>query len=341
MKEKFFNANFPKSADGRVFHVGIKRGEIANRIITVGDLNRAKLFLRLLDSDTPIFQRESHRGFITITGKYKGVPISIVGIGMGLSMMDFFVRETRAVIDGTMIIIRLGTCGSIGNANSGDVVISEGSFAVTRNYNYPIFENKKIIQDYETKTKEQPYNISKVFYGDKEICSLIRKQLIISGIPGSQIVQGLNATSDSFYSSQGRYDENFEDYNKGLIESIRTKYPEAESFEMETFMLYYLAKCSTDAPYRKVSNELKKEGKQKTKISNDTLTTQKGFNSRNSIRAAAIMIVILNRNKNEMIDPDKVNYLERTVGEAVLKGLLEIELDEEHIGDDCVWNLKV
>ncbi|RIB01629.1 nucleoside phosphorylase domain-containing protein [Gigaspora rosea] len=291
MNEKFFNANFPKSADGRVSHIGIKRGEIANRIITVGDLNRAKLFLKLLDSDTAIFQRQSHRGFLTITGKYKGVPISIVGIGMGLSMMDFFVREARAIIDGTMIIIRIGTSGAIGKSNPGDVIISEGSFAVTRNYDYPIFENKMIIQDYEIKTKEQPYNMSKVFYGDKEICNLIRKQLINSGIPNSQVIQGLNASCDSFYSSQGRHDENFEDYNKGLIESIRTKYPEeVESLEMETFMLYYLAKCSTDAPYRsqhKVSNELKKDGDQKIKTSNNTLMTKKGFNSRNSIRAAA------------------------------------------------------
>ncbi|CAG8542297.1 13686_t:CDS:2 [Gigaspora margarita] len=342
MNEKFFNANFPKSADGRVSHIGIKRGEIANRIITVGDLNRAKLFLKLLDSDTAIFQRQSHRGFLTITGKYKGVPISIVGIGMGSPMMDFFVREARAIIDGTMIIIRVGTCGGIGKSNSGDVIISKGSFAVTRNYDYPIFENKMIVQDYEVKTKERPYNISKVFYGDEEICNLIQKQLINSGIPNSQIIQGLNATCDSFYSSQGRHDENFEDYNNGLIETIRTKYPEeAESLEMETFMLYYLAKCSTDAPYRsqhKVSNELKKDGEQKIKTSNNT---QKGFTSRNSIRAAATMIAISNRKTNETIDPDKLNYLERTVGEAVLKVLLEIGLDEEHIGDDCVWNLKV
>ncbi|RIB13356.1 nucleoside phosphorylase domain-containing protein [Gigaspora rosea] len=350
MSEKFFNANFPKSADGRVSHIGIKRGEIANRIITVGDLDRAKLFLKLLDSDTAIFQRQSHRGFLTITGKYKGVPVSIVGIGMGLSMMDFFVREARAIIDGTMIIIRVGTCGTIGKSNPGDVIISEGSFAVTRNYDYPIFENKMIMQDYEIKTKERPYNMSKVFYGDEEICNLvitfffakkkknsyysfltnnvisyslkIRKQLINSGIPNSQVIQGLNATCDSFYSSQGRHDENFEDYNKGLIESIRTKYPEeTESLEMETFMLYYLAKCSTDAPYR---------SQHKVR-----------FNSRNSIRAAATMIGIFNRKTNETIDPDKLNYLERTVGEAVLKVLLEIGLDEEHIGDDCVWNLKV
>ncbi|CAG8598652.1 24469_t:CDS:2 [Cetraspora pellucida] len=310
------NANFPKTVEGQVFHVGIKRGEM-------GDLSRAKLLSRWLDADTPIFQRESRRGFLTITGKYKGVPVSIVGIGMGLSMMDFFVREARAVVDGSMIIIRFGTCGTIGKATAGDVVIPEGSFVVTKNYDYPIFENKEIaVQDYEIKTKEQPYNISKVIYGDKEIRGLIQKQLLNSGIPQNQIFQGLNATCDSFYSSQGRLDKNFVDHNKELFKSICTKYPDAESLEMETFMLFYLAKCSTDAPYRfqrKANNE-----------------------QRNSIRAAATAVVISNRKTNEFVDPDRLDDLVKIVGEAVLKVLLEIELDEVHFEDDeCVWNSKI
>ncbi|CAG8611719.1 4465_t:CDS:2, partial [Racocetra fulgida] len=301
--KKLLNANFPKTAEGQVYHVGIKRGEM-------GDLNRAKLFSRWLDADTPIFQRESHRGFLTITGKYKGVPVSIVGI---------------AVVDGSMIIIRFGTCGTIGKATVGDVVIPEGSFAVTKNYDYPTFESKEIVvQDHEIKTKEQPYIISKVIYGDKEICTL-----------------GLNATCDSFYSSQGRLDENFVDNNKELFKSICTKYPDVESLEMETFMLFYLAKCSTDAPYcsqRKVSNELKEVCEQKITASN-TLMTQKGVNLRNSIRAAATMVVITDRKTNEIIDPEKLNDLVRIAGEAVLKVLLEIELDEVHFNDDkCVWN---
>ncbi|CAG8726662.1 27999_t:CDS:2, partial [Racocetra persica] len=306
---KFLNDNFPKSAEGRVFHIGLKPGEIANRIIAVGDLSRAKLFLRWLDADTPIFKLKSRRGFLTITGKYKGVPVSIAGIRMGLPMMDFFVREARSIIDGPMIIIRLETCGAIGKATGGDVIIAEGSFLVTRNYDYLTFESKETIiqdcernnQDYEIRMKEQPYSISEVIYDDKDICNLIRKQLINSGISNSQVFQGLNETTDSFYSSQGRLDENFVDYNKELIKSICIKYPEVGSLEMETFMLYFLAKCSTDAPYRshrKVSNELKKEQKTKT-----------------------------------WVDPDRASYLERIVGEAVLKALIEVKLDEEHIGD--------
>ena len=53
-------------------------------------------------------------------------------------MMDFFVREIRAVVPGPMAIIRYGTCGGLGpDAIPGTVVCaSQGSSFVGRNYDY-------------------------------------------------------------------------------------------------------------------------------------------------------------------------------------------------------------
>lgn len=53
-------------------------------------------------------------------------------------MMDFFVREIRAVVQGPMAIIRYGTCGGLGpDALPGTVVCaSKGSSFVGRNYDY-------------------------------------------------------------------------------------------------------------------------------------------------------------------------------------------------------------
>lgn len=80
-----------------VSHVGVRRGELANRILTVGDPARAivlSLFLDGVDREnTPpktvpanLFSFASHRGFLTITGRYKGVPVSIVAIGKRTSI---------------------------------------------------------------------------------------------------------------------------------------------------------------------------------------------------------------------------------------------------------------
>lgn len=53
-----------------------------------------------------IFRLSSERGFLTITGRYAGVPISIVSIGMGHPNMDFFVREVRECVAGDMVVVR-------------------------------------------------------------------------------------------------------------------------------------------------------------------------------------------------------------------------------------------
>jgi len=61
--------------------------------------------------------------------------VSIIATGMGIAMIDFVVRETRAVVEGDMVIIRLGTCGTPDiNVNVGSVAIaSKGSILVRRN----------------------------------------------------------------------------------------------------------------------------------------------------------------------------------------------------------------
>lgn len=53
-----------------------------------------------------IFRLSTERGFHTITGRYKGVPVSIVSIGMGYPSMDFFVREVRECVRGDMVVVR-------------------------------------------------------------------------------------------------------------------------------------------------------------------------------------------------------------------------------------------
>src|SRR6266542_2025170 len=60
----------------------------------------------------------------------------------------------------------------------------------------------------------------------------------------SSIYSGLNACTDSFYSSQGRIDENFLDENHEVFTSIFEKYPNVQTMDMETFMLYHLSDVS-------------------------------------------------------------------------------------------------
>lgn len=84
MKESISNANFPRDEEDRVYHISVKLGQVANRVITVGDHVRARKIAKLLDSEEesghPIFEKTSQRGFLTITGRYKGIPVSIMAM---------------------------------------------------------------------------------------------------------------------------------------------------------------------------------------------------------------------------------------------------------------------
>ena len=79
-------------------HVGVKQGDVANRILSVGDESRAaRLAAGLLDnSDSCVDSLKSNlhkkisssRGFTTHTGLFEGVPVSIVATGMGMPMVS-------------------------------------------------------------------------------------------------------------------------------------------------------------------------------------------------------------------------------------------------------------
>lgn len=153
MKEQMLDANFPCDAEGRTYHVGTKPGEVANRIITVGDYTRARRIAASFDGGRAVFEHESGRKFLTLTGKYKDVPITVVAIGMGFSVIDFFVRECRAILKGEMVIVRLGSCGSLSNlADIGTVVVPFESVGILRNYD--------AFNDHSTSSKI-PYIITK------------------------------------------------------------------------------------------------------------------------------------------------------------------------------------
>ncbi|KAF9147812.1 hypothetical protein BG015_010492 [Linnemannia schmuckeri] len=318
------NANFPMDAEGRTYHVGIKRGELANRIITVGDPARAIVLSRSLDGADPsvktispnLFSHASHRGFLTITGRYKGTPVSIVAIGMGVSMMDFFVRECRAVVDGPMVMIRLGSCGSLSDAKVGDICVPSSSYLVQRNYDY--------FADDSSSSSASPYILSKKFDADPEVIATLVKNMSAQ-LGDNHVWKGINATADSFYSSQGRQDENFVDNNQELFTELVKHEPETLTLEMETFLLYHLARTSTVAP-------LKEESRLKANATSN----------KHSIRAGACMMVFAQRKSNEFISKEDVARVEPIAGKAVFDSLVEVSLGDEselHATEGSVWAL--
>jgi len=134
-----------------------------------------------------------------------------------------------------------------------------------------------------------PYCKSKVAPADTALTGLLIEELS-SELPGN-IATGVNITADSFYSSQGRIDENFLDENLGLISEVTSFYANAKSMEMESFQLLHLAHCST-AP----------------------------------IIAAAAAIVVANRCTADVINGALLHSLEVSGGRAILEALIKVSI---------------
>ena len=91
-------------------HLEAKEGQIAERILVPGDPLRAKYIAEKFLTD-PV-QFNAVRGILGYTGTYKGVPVSVMGTGMGLPSISIY--ATELVRDyGVKTLIRVGTCGTM------------------------------------------------------------------------------------------------------------------------------------------------------------------------------------------------------------------------------------
>ena len=94
----YTNTNgFPLS-EGKTLHMDLLKGQLAQRVITVGAIERAMKLAALLDQSTPYTQITSSRGFTTITGLYNNVPVSIVSIGLRIYKVHFSSRKKNVLI---------------------------------------------------------------------------------------------------------------------------------------------------------------------------------------------------------------------------------------------------
>ncbi|SNX85994.1 related to Purine-nucleoside phosphorylase [Melanopsichium pennsylvanicum] len=327
MKDVLSNANFPQDAQGRTYHVATKAGQVANRIITVGDQVRAHRIAKAFDGGKPLFEFNSQRNFLTLTGTYHGVPITIVAIGMGFSVVDFFVRECRAVVSGDMIIVRLGSCGSMQpEYGIGTIVVPKASFGISRNYDY--FHHTTTADERRSGAIE-PYLITKPLDADVEVhdalLAALKAQLppenpeLFGGESAKAVGNTVNASADSFYGSQGRIDPAFVDANANLMDVIKERRPGVATLEMETFLLNHLAAAANDA------FDLAKEAGQEP--------VHKG-----RIRTGAVQMIFANRNTSAFISPEECETLELWAGKSVLEALVNIQVPAEKLHPHGVWD---
>ncbi|MCP4805187.1 MAG: nucleoside phosphorylase [Proteobacteria bacterium] len=79
---------------GRVYHLGLAPGELAERIVLVGDPARA---LRVAARFETLEHEVREREFVTLTGTWRGHRLSVIGTGIGTDNVEIALVEAHVV----------------------------------------------------------------------------------------------------------------------------------------------------------------------------------------------------------------------------------------------------
>jgi uridine phosphorylase len=117
-------ADKPAADDGRQYHLHTRPGDLAERCVLVGAPERARMIAKRYFAKSR--KVGDHRGLVSYTGVFAGMPMSVVTTGMGGASAGIVLAE--AVASGAKAFVRVGSCGALKrSAKPGDVVIATGA----------------------------------------------------------------------------------------------------------------------------------------------------------------------------------------------------------------------
>ena len=112
-------------------HLDAAPGAIAETVLLPGDPLRARhVASQLLDGAVEVNTRRNMLGY---TGDYRGLRVSVLGSGMGIPSCAIYATEL-ARVHGVRRIVRVGTCGGVGDVALGDLLLAQ-SASTDSNFN--------------------------------------------------------------------------------------------------------------------------------------------------------------------------------------------------------------
>lgn len=237
------------NSDGSVFHLHLKRGDVAQNIIFVGDPGRVDIFESLLQD---IRVKKENREFRTVTGIYGNEEISVISTGIGTDNIDIVVNELDAVVNidlqtgetkeelTSLNLIRVGTSGSLREE------IPVGSFLLTETaigfdglihfyegYDWLLDTTLADILAAHLEwpdTLPYPYAVN----ASRELLELFHSE---------KFIRGITISAPGFYAPQGRKIrlEIFDNEINNKLAAFSFRNRTISNYEMESSALYGLA----------------------------------------------------------------------------------------------------
>ncbi len=235
--------------DGSIYHLAILPEDLADKVIVVGDPGRVALISSYFDT---VEVMKANREFVTHTGSFNGVRISVIATGIGTDNIDIVLNELDALVNidlatktikrshKSLQIVRLGTSGAMQKDLPVDsFIMSEFGLGMDGLLNFYAFtpeqEEAELLQLLLKETAYSPKNPTPYLVKGS---SRLMNQL------GHDMKKGITATAPGFYGPQGRVlrlalnderlNEKFSAFSKGDYRIT--------NYEMETSALYGLSR---------------------------------------------------------------------------------------------------
>jgi uridine phosphorylase len=131
---------------GRQYHVGVAPGDVAPFVLLVGDPARAERVARRFSKRRGEWRR---REFVTISGRWKGLDLTVTGTGIGPDNMEIAVVELSQV-QKNLVFIRVGSCGALQpDIALGDLVISTAAVRLENTSSFFVPEGFPAVADFD------------------------------------------------------------------------------------------------------------------------------------------------------------------------------------------------
>ena len=251
--------------NNKLYHLCIKKSDLAENIFIVGDPARA---IRVSQEFDWIDCEISNREYLTLTGSYHGIPVSVIGTGIGTDNVEIALVEAYIAHEfdlksaekqqncNPLTIIRLGTSGGVqSDVTPGSLAISSYALGLdSTGIYYEQSAEDKIVNKIEaeaSKILNDAIDVKSRFkgkitpYASKASSEVTMALINQAEAHGVEFETGITVSSPGFYGPSSRYIEGLNNTLqdiKGSLSSINIDGLKVHNMEMESSLFFHL--CS-------------------------------------------------------------------------------------------------
>ena len=256
-------------SDGRVYHLGLGPSELAESVFVVGDPARAYTVASRFDR---VEHEVKHREFVTLTGTHRGLPVSVMGTGMGpdnveialveawaLATLDLATRRRRPASGPDaarrLTVLRIGTSGGTrDDVPAGTLVISSYAIGLDSTGLYydvpPADATALALEQAARRAIEAGVRPGSRFagaffpYASRAAPELVRALEARAAASGARVATGVTVTAPGFFGPSGRHLDgvtNSVGTIKARLGRIELHGLKVLNMEMESSLLFHLA----------------------------------------------------------------------------------------------------